>query len=468
MTTIQRRIAMAAAALCLFALAALPARAIDGDRFGEIQLLTPTGPERGMVIMFSGAAGWGPTDQAAAETLAKAGALVAEIDSRYYQARLNQIDEPCHVLIGDTEALSREIQRKHGSGNYHSPILFGVGQGGAFAEAILAQARANTLAGAVSVDTTLDPGTQRPICSDVVKMVMDPAVVAQGPKALQGFWIAAFRPDAPGKTREHLMGWAKGGVSVDITDVTADASVANIVAQLVVPHLEVTSSAADADAVSALPLVELPAGSASDRMVIILSGDGGWRDIDKTLADKLHADGISVVGWDSLHYFWRAKTPDRLAADLAAVIRHYRAQWHPKQIALIGYSFGADVLPFAYNRLPPDLRSKVSLMSLLAFSKAADFEISVTGWLGASPTKAALPLADEAAQLPVSMVQCFYGEGDDDESGCPDLKKMGAEVIRTRGGHHFDGDYDDLAQRIILGLAQRTATESPSELASPR
>jgi type IV secretory pathway VirJ component len=38
-----------------------------------------------------------------------------------------------------------------------------------------------------------------------------------------------------------------------------------------------------------------------------------------------------------------------------------------------------------------------------------------------------------------------------------------AEVVRTEGGHHFDGDYDALAQRILEGARRRThlATSSP-------
>ncbi len=187
----------------------------------------------------------------------------------------------------------------------------------------------------------------------------------------------------------------------------------------------------------------------------MLSGDGGWRDIDKTVAEDMQASGVSVVGWDCLHYFWHAKTPDEVARDLATVLRTYSARWHARHIALVGYSFGADVLPFAFNRLPADLRAKVTLISLLGFTNAADFEISVTGWLGAPPTAAALPVAAEVNQIPRGLIQCFYGEGEDD-SACPALATQGIEVIRTAGEHHFDGNYGALAHRIVAGLAGRS------------
>jgi len=46
---------------------------------------------------------------------------------------------------------------------------------------------------------------------------------------------------------------------------------------------------------------------------------------------------------------------------------------------------------------------------------------------------------------------------------CPDSAMAHAEVVRTEGGHHFDGDYDALAQRILDGARRRAdlATSPP-------
>ena len=120
---------------------------------------------------------------------------------------------------------------------------------------------------------------------------------------------------------------------------------------------------------------------------------------------------------------------------------------------LIGYSFGADILPFAYNRLPPVEQEHVHRLSLLALSGSADFEIHVSGWLGVdSKSDDTRPTAPELARLPPGLVQCFYG-ADDADSACqlPELK--GAELIRTEGGHHFDGNYEALANAIMAPAA---------------
>ena len=85
------------------------------------------------------------------------------------------------------------------------------------------------------------------------------------------------------------------------------------------PHLG--SRAPDEEDVSDLPLVELPAAHPDGMLAIVISGDGGWRDLDKTIAHDLHDQGVSVVGVDSLRYFWSVKSPAQTAHDLDRIIR---------------------------------------------------------------------------------------------------------------------------------------------------
>ena len=118
--------------------------------------------------------------------------------------------------------------------------------------------------------------------------------------------------------------------------------------------LEAPLAAAADDTLAGLPLVELPVAAPGRLMAVVYSGDGGWRDIDKDIAGRLQDKGVPVVGVDSLRYFWSEKTPEQIAADLGLIIDHYREAWQRPDVVLVGYSFGADVLPFAYNRLPAD------------------------------------------------------------------------------------------------------------------
>jgi type IV secretory pathway VirJ component len=257
--------------------------------------------------------------------------------------------------------------------------------------------------------------------------------------------------DTPG--RRHVAALQAAGTPIEIPDLHG-GSAPEALAELLRPHLG-PGTDAPATGIADLPLIELPAEHRGPLLAIILSGDGGWRDLDKTIAEKLQADGISVVGWDSLRYFWSQKSPEQTARDLGAVIDTYASRWGASKVALVGYSFGADVLPFAYDRLSPEAKAPVVQLSLLGFATAADFEISVAGWLGAAPGVDALPTAPALAPIDPSMVQCFYG-ADEDDSLCPLLSPSGkVEIIRTSGGHHFDNDYDALARRILDGFRRR-------------
>lgn len=211
-------------------------------------------------------------------------------------------------------------------------------------------------------------------------------------------------------------------------------------------------AAADA-ALAGLPLLELPlpVGSAAPkRMAVMLSGDGGWAAIDRKIAAGFVRRGIPVVGLDSLRYFWHERTPEDTARDVGAVIAHYAAAWHCQQVDLLGFSFGADVLPFVVNRLPPRLQLGISSLTLLEPSTSATFEIHVSNWIPGVITPG-LPLAPELAKLRTPLL-CMHG-ADDEPSICRDLPR--ATVAQIGGGHHLGGDGESIVERILTG---QTAT----------
>lgn len=202
-----------------------------------------------------------------------------------------------------------------------------------------------------------------------------------------------------------------------------------------------------------LPLVELPATGTSlkqdDRLAIIYSGDGGWADIDSELGEELSKRGVAVVGLDSLKYFWRRKEPAVAAVDLDRMIAHYTGLWSRKRVVLIGYSFGADMLPFLWTELSAASRAKVSHMALLGLSPETSFEITVGGWVGVE-SRDAVPTAPAVKHLAGTHVLCVQA-AEDDEDPCPAL---GIEAIKLPGDHHFDRDYKKLAAIILARTAK--------------
>lgn len=200
-----------------------------------------------------------------------------------------------------------------------------------------------------------------------------------------------------------------------------------------------------------MPLERIePKAPARDMIAIVYSGDGGWSGFDKALGEELARRGIRTVGVDSLHYFWTKRTPDGAARDLEALCRHADAVAGAKDILLIGYSFGADALPFLATRLPEDLRARVKGIGLLGLSARADFEMHVGSWFGRSKDDA-LPVAPEVARLTFAPVTCIAGSEEDD-SACPSVARDGVRVVTLPGGHHLGRDVVAIADALLKDL----------------
>lgn len=207
----------------------------------------------------------------------------------------------------------------------------------------------------------------------------------------------------------------------------------------------------------AMPVVEVPSSQASDTVTLFYSGDGGWRDLDRDVAAEMAKRGYPVVGIDALRYFWQHKSPQQGAADLSQLMQLYREKWGAKHFVLAGYSFGADVLPAFYNHLPSADQQAVDAILLLALARSGSFEIEVQGWLGKAGEEAAT--GPELLRLPGTKVLCVYGSEEAEESGCT-LAMAPGEQLQLPGGHHYDGNYPALAERLLLGIRQRQSTTS--------
>jgi len=193
-----------------------------------------------------------------------------------------------------------------------------------------------------------------------------------------------------------------------------------------------------------------PSPAGGDTLAVMISGDGGWAEIDRSVAEGLARRGIAVVGIDALRYFWSRRTPDGTSRDLTRVIEHYSVEWHKDSVLVIGYSFGADVLPFMVARLPPAVRGRIGLVALISPQRYADFEFHVTDWLPFGGHRTSHPVIPEVRKLAGTRVMCVYGT-DDHDAVCPSMDTTAVEVHVLPGGHHFDGDYERLAKVLLTG-----------------
>jgi type IV secretory pathway VirJ component len=227
--------------------------------------------------------------------------------------------------------------------------------------------------------------------------------------------------------------------------------------------------------------VELPALTAApagqeDLLVVIYSGDGGWWDLDQRLGAVFTQRGIPVAGVSTFKYFWRYRTPDESAHDLDGLLDQYTRQWSKRRVLLIGYSFGADVLPTIVGKLRPDNRDKLTQLVLLSASRDVNFEIELEGymqqgwwtththnflqWLNpVVHTDAMPPIAALGGRPPMA---CYYGAEDAEDSGCTDPKLPSfVTVYKKPGSHHFDENYEALATELIQRMPQPAPSTSP-------
>jgi type IV secretory pathway VirJ component len=435
---------------------------LPAGRFGKVTVYIPEGEPKSVAIFVSGDGGWELGVIAMARTLADLGAVVIGVDIRQYLASLHRAAQhagaPCQMIAADFENLSHQVQREIGMGDYHVPVLVGYSSGATVVYAALVQSPPGTFAAAMSLGFCADQDFEgAALCpgaglryreNQQHELVLEPSATLRQPwVALQGQKDQV----CDGHAADEFAARVAGGTVVKLPLVGHGFSVErNWMPQFreayarLVPRVEPQpqGSAEIAD----LPVEEVHASGSGDEFALLLTGDGGWAGLDQELAAQLAANGVPTAGLNSLKYFWRQRTPDETASDVARMLRHYFTAWNRRRVLLVGYSFGADVLPFVVNRLPPELRERVASVSLLGIDAHASFEVRVADWIGSDeggpPTR---PELSEVRRVPVL---CIYGEGEED-SICPAMTGGSVTPERIGKGHHFSGEYAQLADRIL-------------------
>src|SRR5438309_9001508 len=141
-----------------------------------------------------------------------------------------------------------------------------------------------------------------------------------------------------------------------------------------------------------LPVHFLSSTDKTKPLLFYISGDGGWNKFSTSLIQSLNQQGFPVVGLDAKTYFWDRKTPEQTAQDVAALLLQYGKEWQENGLVFIGYSFGADVMPFAQTRLPKTILQHLKTTLLLSPSERTDFEVHL---LDAFTSSHSLPVMEE-------------------------------------------------------------------------
>lgn len=434
--------------------------------FGTVRVFMPEGHPSRVVIFLAGEERWDPVAEELAARMAALDCLVIGVDTRDYLGRL-VAGKACTYPASDFENLSRFVQQKLGVPQYTQPLLAGYSLGSVLVYATLVQSPAKIFAGGISMGFCPDAPLIQGVCPGL-GLAWSPQDHRLVPAhELHTPWIVLPRSDGKDcspAARAFLdqiqgakilgpPGREAGGVGDDPSKDLLIQAFANLTARDGVQgSAKAASTSGDLGALKDLPLVEVPAEQANAEsrqgfMAVFLSGDGGWVGLDREVGDAIAKHGIPVVGLSSLRYFWTPRTPEGTAGDMTAILRHYLDAWKKEKAILIGYSFGADVLPFVVNRLPEDLKARIDRVVLLGPSTDAQFQFHLSNWFeGAS--RDSVPTLPEVRRMTGQKLLCIYGK-EEGESLCPLLDPHLAVRIPLPGGHHFDGNYPALAEKIL-------------------
>lgn len=426
--------------------------------FGTLHLSRPAGAAAHMVLLFSEIDGWNARDDALGAAIARQGALVVGIDTRAYLARMEAIKgDKCSYPAGHVEEVAHWIARHEGIAQYSAPLVVGDGAGATFAYAMTAQAPAGTFEGLVTLGWNEALRFPKAICPGDAGAMTAPdgagafrvAPVARMPLV---WWPRPFAPGArnDGFGAQLAVAWRIAGLlwpPFASRDAGADMGWAYARWRA----RQDAAAPALPDDVADLPLTELaPTAPDAHRIAILVTGDGGWAGLDRGVADALAAQGMRVIGFSTLKFFWHTQTPQASADAIARVMAHYGKDDASARFVLVGYSFGASLVPVILNRLPDELRRRTDAGVMISPDDEAVFEIHVGDWFGSTQHDGALPIGPEIAKSATPLV-CVHG-ADEDDSFCKKPQPANVRVADLPGGHHYDGDYAALGALIARSL----------------
>jgi type IV secretory pathway VirJ component len=208
------------------------------------------------------------------------------------------------------------------------------------------------------------------------------------------------------------------------------------------------------DSFISIDAAALPKQGHSGLAVVYLSGDMGFRlGTDDTMLNRLAADGLPVIGVNSVTFFKQKRSEVEVAQLLIDAARRALALKHVSRLIFIGHSFGADMVQAGLRRLPQDIRSKTRLIALVVPGRGLYYQVSAAerfNWTTADADGLAT-----ARLLTWAPTVCIFGQREKD-SLCPLLLQPNVRKIALPGGHLLQHDGNAIYAALISALDHPT------------
>jgi type IV secretory pathway VirJ component len=420
--------------------------------FGKVFIYKKTATPINVAIMISGDGGWKSGVVSFAETFSEMNTLVIGVDILSYYKDLRQRTDDCYNVAADFVQLATEIEKKYDFPDYIPPVIMGYSSGATLVYGIMAQARPDTFIGGISLGFCPDIELPKMLCQ---LNGLTEKVLVQGKSFL-------LQPDA--KLGNHwIVLHGKLDRVCNYNDVeefvkkTADAELITLPGvghgfskwsdfmpqwkdafkRMTEKNEPVKPSKVDTEVAKNLPLVITNTKIQNNEapVALLISGDGGWYGFEQSIADALAKQGIPTIGLDSKKYFWNRRTPEETTADISKSLIKYSIEWGRERFLIIGYSLGAEIVPFIVTRLSEEMLQITSAV-LLSPETTTDFEIHISNMLGMGNRQNTYNVTEEIIKMQKTPTLIIYGQGE--KPTIPGLLKGTAVKINyIPGDHHY-------------------------------
>ncbi len=173
--------------------------------------------------------------------------------------------------------------------------------------------------------------------------------------------------------------------------------------------------------------------------IIYFTGDGGWNDFSQQIAENIHQKGYTIFSIDSKKYFWEKKTPQEVASLMMGLIQTYPNDFGQRKLVLMGYSFGASILPFVIDKLPQTEQAFIETVFCLSPSVYADFEVKFATMLNIGAADKNYPVIEEMKRLRQQSFYIYFGK-DEDKQDIRSFKDSGLRLTLFPGSHRYNND----------------------------
>lgn len=183
-------------------------------------------------------------------------------------------------------------------------------------------------------------------------------------------------------------------------------------------------------------------------IIFYISGDSGFNTFTKSMGKDLHNFGYDVFALNTQSYFWNQKTPEQTSSAIENYINQQLKGRQNQKVILIGFSFGADVTPFVYNRFSSTLKDNIQKIFIIGPSKTNDFKIHLGEYFG-QEIKGSLQVVPEINQMKNVPVMVILSDFEFEHFPYKEIK-LGSnyKMKHIPGDHHYGGNTQMLTNFI--------------------